>query len=326
MLKSIPKDITMAVTYKCNARCQMCDIWQNKNNHELSLNIIDNLNKEIKYINLTGGEPFLNFQLVEIVKKIKQTCPKANIIISSNGLMSEVIKKTMSEILKIDSKIGVRISIDGIRETHNKIRGIEIYDKAIESIKYLKQIGVKNLGLAMTVSDTNAGEIKKVYNLAEDLDIQFSVSLVQNSQIYFNKQANKISSEEEIVAGLNYVIKKELSSWNVKRWLRAYFIHGYIYFLKNNKTLFSSGAAIDSLFIDNEGDVYPSNLIDKKLGSLKDNSLHDIWNSKEGQAKRLEARLHKSADNWTICTFRNTLKKHWLRIGFWILINKFFKF
>jgi len=85
MKKSSIKSIVLAVTYKCNLRCKMCNIWQNQEVENLDLSYFSNI-KNIKYINISGGEPFLRSDLIELVKIIKKNNPKSNIIISSNGL------------------------------------------------------------------------------------------------------------------------------------------------------------------------------------------------------------------------------------------------
>lgn len=318
MLKETPKDATIAITYKCNARCEMCSIWQNKNQADLSLKSFDNLNKDLRYINISGGEPFLRKDLLQIIKKIRENCPGANLIISSNGFNSDLIARQAQEILKIYSGIGIRISIDGVGKIHDEIRGVSgIYNQAVDSLNKLKKIGVKNLGIGFTIMDKNVNEIKKVFDLAEDLDVQFSVSAVQNSQIYFNKLNNRITFKKEISDSLDYIIKKQLKSWSIKKWLRAYYVYGLKFYLSTGKRLIKSGAGIDSLFIDAYGNVYPSNLIDKKIGNLSQKNLRDMW-----LLKNIES---EESEPWTICTVRNSFRKYFLQIGFWIFVNKFLK-
>ncbi len=318
MFEKTPKDATIAVTYKCNARCQMCSIWQDENQTDLSLAFFDNLNKDLRYINISGGEPFLRADLIDIIKQVKKNCPKAKIIISSNGYNSNLITEKMKDILELDPGIGIRISIDGTNETHDEIRGIPgIYNQAIDTLKNLKKVGVRNIGIGFTIMDKNANEIQQVFDLAEKLGVQFSISAVQNSDIYFKKSNNQITLRKEILEGLDYIIKRQLKSWNVKKWLRAYYVYGLKYYLTTGKRLIKSGAGIDSLFIDPEGNIYPSNLIDKKIGNLGEKSLKEIWSSKNIKEAHEEP--------WTICTVRNSFKKHFLSIGAWIIVHKFLK-
>lgn len=318
-----PQDATIAVTYRCNSRCRMCNIWQDKSVRELPLSAIKNLSDKIRYVNLTGGEPFLRADLPEIVRAVKTASPRAQTIISSNGLATERIVGAMSEILDIDPAVGVRVSLDGLGATHDRVRGIPgIYERALATVEKLRLLGVKNLGLSYTIMDFNIDELRAVYNLARDLELELALALVQNSEIFFKKGDNRITSPEKVKAGLGYVIASELRSFNPKKWLRAYYDYGLLYYAESGKRLLPSGAGRDSLFVDPAGTVYPSNLIGLPLGSLKASRLDDIWTAAPALAVREKMKTEKIEESWIICTIRGEMKKHIVRVLFWIARNK----
>jgi len=288
----------------------MCNIWKIQNPADLLLRNIEKL-YNLKYINLSGGEPFLRTDLYEIIKILKQNNPNSNIIISSNGFMTDLIVKTMQRLILIDKNIGIRISIDGNKEIHNKIRGIEnSYENAINTIQKLKEINIKNLGIAFTISDYNKNELLNVYNLSKELDIEFSMSSVQNSEIYFNKKDNEILFDTQLENSINYIIYDQLKSHNIKKYLRAYFDFGLMYFLKNKKRLIPSDSGNFSVFIDSCGDIYPSNLINEKLGNLQDTNLEDLY--------------YKSniEEHFSICNTRGSMKKYFYKVIYWIIKEK----
>ncbi len=321
--KYTPKDATIAVTYFCNSRCRMCNIWQDKNPRSLKKEDFYNLSPDLRYINLSGGEPFLHPELPEIVRIINKVSPKAKIIISSNGLATGLIIKTMKEIKKIDSRVGIRISIDGLRKTHDRMRGIDgIYEAAMKTLAGLKIIGIKNLGLSFTIMNENADELKDIYNLSKDLQIELALALVQNSEIYFTKNDNQLTYIDKVKSGLNYIIKQELKSANPKRWGRAFYDYGLLKYAESKERLLKSGAAYDSLFIDSLGNVYPSNLINLKLGSIKKDKLDNIWRSGKAQAVRDKIEAENITESWIICTIRGEMKKNIFKVLFWVLKNK----
>ncbi|MFH1427954.1 MAG: glycosyltransferase [Patescibacteria group bacterium] len=322
--KLIPLDATIAVTYKCNSRCQMCNIWQAKNQPELPLQAFKNLSPSLKYINISGGEPFLRKDIIEVIKKVKKASPKAQIIISSNGLATDLILNKMKSILKIDKNIGVRISIDGRQETHDKIRGISgMYNKAMQTIAGLQKLGVNNLGLSFTIMDENIDDLIYVYNLAKERNLQLALALVQNSDIYFNKNTNKIKYQAEVSQALGQVIRSELKSRKLKSWLRAYYDYGLKYYNETNKRLIPSGAGLDSLFISPDGNIYPSNLINLPMGNIINNKLTRIWESETAEAVRDKIIKEYISESWIICTIRGEMKKHLLKVLSWLVINKF---
>ncbi len=318
-----PESATIAVTYNCNARCQMCNIWRQPQGRNLSLETLANLDGDLKYINLSGGEPFLNPELPEIIKFIKKNHPRANIIISSNGYAIEMIRKAMLQILSLDPKVGVRVSLDGSRENHDRIRGVDgMYDKATSCLEELEKIGVTDLGVGFTIMDENAQDLEYVYDLAQEKGWEFSLSLVQNSDIYFQKDGNKITLLPEIQEQLDKIIIKELKGRRPKKWLRAYFNHGLKHFATTGERLLPTGAGFDSLFVDVNGDVFPGNLINFKMGNLKQDSLSRIWDSAQSQELRERIRKGEAKEAWTICTLRGEMKKNWYRIIPWIAKNK----
>lgn len=324
MKKFIPRDATLAITYKCNSRCEMCSIWQIPNPVSLALICFDNLSPDLKYINISGGEPFLSPNLPEIIARIKKACPRAQLIISSNGYATDLISQTMVKILAIDPNIGIRISLDGLKETHNRIRGYaDFFARAMNTVDRLKEMAVKNLGFSFTIMDSNIDDLIKIYDLSRQKDIQLALALVQNSDIYFHKSDNRLSSVARIESALDYIIKKELAGWNIKHWLRAYYDYGLRYNLTTGRRLLPSGAAFDSLFVDPSGDVYPSNLIALKMGNLKEKTLDEIWSGDLAAAVREKINKQEISESWIICTIRGEIKRHLLKVGWWVLKNKF---
>jgi len=320
-----PIDATIAITYRCNSRCQMCNIWQDEHPAELPLEYFRNLAPTLKHINLTGGEPFLRADISEIVKIIKEVSPKAQIIISSNGLATELISAQIKKILAVDPHVGVRISIDGLAPVHDRIRGIPgIFDHAIATIKMLKESGITNLGLSFTIMDDNAGELPKVYDLSRELGIEMALALVQNSDIYFQKDSNRVTALAAVERDLSYLIKKELKSWKVKRWLRAFYDYGLLLYARKQQRLLPTGAGKDSLFIEPSGTIYPSNLISQKLGNLGAGKLAETWFSSEAEKARQEMEAKNLSESWIICTIRGEMRRHLPFVGWWIMKHKFF--
>ncbi len=321
--KYIARDATIAITYRCNSRCTMCNIWQIENPQELPLEAFNNLSEDLRYINLSGGEPFLRADLPEIVEVVKQQAPQAQIIISSNGILTELVTNSMAKILEIDPQIGVRISLDGLGLMHDEVRGVTgAYDAVMKTIHALKNLGVRNLGFSFTIMDKNVHHLKDVYLLSKKMDLQLALAVVQNSDIYFAKADNKITYIGELLRGLDFVIDSELATWNPKRWGRAFYNYGLKLYAKKNERLLKSGAGIDSLFIDPQGNIYPSNLINIKMGNLLEHNLDEIWNSQTANEKRPEIKEKNKLESWIVCTIRGEMKKHILRAGFWAIKNK----
>jgi len=289
----------------------MCNIWQIKEHEgEFDPNQLFSIPQNIKDINITGGEPFLRKDLVEIIKILAARNPKANIIISSNGFATNLIVHAIREIRRFKPDIGVAISLDGIGQAHDMIRGIENgYVLALSTIDALKKEGITNLKIGFTIGDYNIQELRKIYGLSRELGVELTIAAVHSSENYFSKK-NPIEHKKEIIQELEWLKNKELSSGNFKRWARAYFTHGLIEFIKTGKRLLPDYSGRLSIFIDPQGIVYPCDISASAMGKLDD--LENIKLANDADC----------ANSWMICTARQAIKKHKVRVIGWIMVNK----
>ncbi len=324
----MPIDCVLGLTYRCNSRCVMCDIWKIKDYPELSLEQFEKLSDSLRDINLSGGEPFLRNDLPEIVKILKQKCPHARMVISSNGFATDLIIKQMKEILKIKKDIGVAISIDGLDSIHDEFRGIPGgFDKAINTVKELQKLGMTNLRLGFTVMEKNINQMSKVYNLTSELGIEFTHSFAQSSDFYFGGKQNEVHPRGDLLKKeYEYLINTELKSWNLKKWLRAYFAYGMYNFITSKTPVLDNAPGRDFFFLDPDGTVYPSVVHNVKMGNINEmEKLENFWCSGLAQEKRKEIDALKMPV-WMICTARTAIRKHPFKVMFWILKNKIFGF
>jgi len=323
---NLPIDCVLALTYNCNARCEMCDIWKIKNSPELSLEDLAKLPDSLRDVNLSGGEAFLRRDLDQVVATVKKACPKARLVISSNGFLPPIMDKMMDKILKIAPNIGVAISIDGMGEMHDKMRGIPGgFERCMDTIRILKSKGMTNLRLAFTITEQNVEHFSKVYDLSRELGVEFTHSFAQSSEFYFGGKQNINNPPKEVLARqYEYIINKELKSFGIKRWLRAFFAAGMFSFITSKNPVLDNAPGRDFFFLDPTGDIYPSVVHNMIIGNIR--RLEDFktfWQSADTEKRRIKVDALK-VPVWMICTARTALYNHPLKVGFWVLKNKLF--
>lgn len=152
-----PSLVTFIVTWRCNQRCLMCGIWKKRKNYEMALDEIGSIFSRLRpldVVRITGGEPFLRNDLTQIVDLINKYAKPTVIHITTNGTLTEKILAFIKNV-KNPQNIHIKISIDALKEEHNRIRADnESYDKAMLTLAELSGLKQKYefyLGVNQTI-------------------------------------------------------------------------------------------------------------------------------------------------------------------------------
>lgn len=309
-------DGIIAVTYRCNSRCCMCYTWKYPSDKEQEIRPSDlsTLPRMVR-LNVTGGEPFLKEDLSDILHVVKKKAKR--VVISTNGFLT---KKTLM-VMRQHQDVGIRISVDGLEGTHESVRGVKgCYSKAIETLRGLRDLGVKDLGIAVTVSDQNAQDLVALYRFAKENHVELATAILHNAY-YFHKEDNVIDDKVRVEIGLKDLIREFLKSRHPKDWFRAYFTQGIIDHMHGKQREMKCTMATDSFYVDPYGNVRPCNVMDLPFGNLKERTFQEIWNSPEAQNARKE--VDECTRNcWMIGSVGHLMRyRFWLPL-FWIIRNK----
>ena len=313
---------TVIVTYRCNGHCTMCSRYKepSRPEEELTLETIRKL-PSMYFTNITGGEPFLREDLREIVRELYKKSDR--IVISTNGFFTERI----IELCKEFPQLGIRISIEGLEETNNAIRGLDDgFRRGYETLNTLKEMGMKDIGFGMTIQDRNASDLLPLYRLSDELGMEFATASLHNS-FYFVETNNIIHDRPMVAQNLERLVNELLRSNSPKKWFRAYFNHGLINYIYGQKRLLPCDMSFDTFFIDPYGDVMPCNGTREKLvmGNLNSQSWDELWNSEQAECVRREVR-NCSRNCWMIGSVSPAMHKYIWIPAWWVLKHKFLSF
>lgn len=313
---------TVIVTYRCNARCNMCNRYKapSRPDEEISLETIKKL-PPMYFTNITGGEPFIREDLRDIVAELRKKSDR--IVISTNGFFTDRIITLCKEF----PDIGIRISIEGLEQTNNEIRGLpDGFNRGYTTLKKLREMGLKDVGFGMTVQDRNAADLVPLYDLSNELDMEFATASLHNS-FYFVEAKNIIKNRPMVAENFEKLINELLNSNSPKKWFRAYFNHGLINYIYGQKRLLPCDMSFDTFFIDPYGDVMPCNGTKDKevMGNLNKQSWDELWNSE--QAKRVRSVVrHCDRDCWMIGSVSPAMHKYIWVPAWWVFRHKFLRF
>jgi MoaA/NifB/PqqE/SkfB family radical SAM enzyme len=308
-----PTHAIVAVTNRCNARCVMCDIWKGKAGKELRPEDYAKLPPSLREINVTGGEPLLRTDLAEVMAVMQQRCPHARLVLSTNGLLPDRLRP----LLESAGRIAVRISVDGLGELHDTIRGIAgAYDKAMESLEICRQAGVEDLGLSATMTRYNAGKVKDIQDFAQEQGLEFVITVAHSSPFFFGDQRGEEPDPETAVADMKAMRGRLYGSANPKEWFRGYYVSGLIDLVRGSPRPIVCHAARDFFYMDPEGNVYPCHILDKKMGNILDKTVEQMIEDDPSVLRAVQSCRQRC---WMTCTvapeMRRKLPLYAARVG-----------
>jgi len=254
------KQVSIAVTDRCNARCAHCSIWKRRPRKEFSIKELEKVFQNsdfsaVQSISISGGEPVLRQDIIKLLKAIRKYY-KREMVLQTNSVLPNKVIKVASSI----ENLSVCVSLDGIGETHDKIRGIPgLFERVMKVAKGLKKRQI-DFTFSMTIQPSNQGEILDVYNLAKKFGAVFSCRPA-GVGYFFGKKKQERLNKKLVISQLEKIYK-----------INPMWIQANIDFLKKGKLSFPCFAGETSCIILPDFSVYPCSHcgVDWKLGNLRD--------------------------------------------------------
>ena len=293
--KKYPKVIQLPITYNCNSKCVMCNVWQMDHSGEATVEefavfMKDDIFKKVVSVGINGGEPSLVPNLSEYAAEILKLPSLKSLNIISHGFSPIPLFKNLEKIYKLckekNVKFHISISLDGVGAIHNMVRGKRVFHKTISTIDEIiknqyKYCDTYNLGC--TVINKNINNLieldtyskKKKYNIKFRLGIdnkriesdklrkQYSViysPLKQSAKEFFHYQ---ISESKDLVSRFKY--------FAIFYWLN----------LETPKRLLGCIWKDEGVTLDSRGELYYCAVASESIGSLRKEKGSDIFFKKK---------------------------------------------
>ena len=280
------------ITDKCNLRCSHCYQDDYSYSSELSLeelkSIADKINhtltvwKKDGRVAITGGEPFVKKDIINLLHYLDRQPSIKKIGILTNGTL---LKNYVDSLKDINKLYYIQMSLEGRKEKNDEIRGNGVFDKVIESSKYLKNEGIP-VRWMVTLHKNNINEIPYIIDLAININVDVitferliptGTGKSMKDMLLAPSDLSKVyeyilkRSDEEYSKGSSLTILKLRTLWILMDPKRSE---------KNMQTPFRKevGAAcsigMDSICIL---PVLPCRRLPIPIGNLKNDSIFNIW-------------------------------------------------
>jgi MoaA/NifB/PqqE/SkfB family radical SAM enzyme len=320
-----------AVTYRCNSRCTLCNIWRlyKEEPHLLEKELsLQRLKEKFSSINLphimqisfTGGEPFLRKDFPALYTFFAKKFPKSYIYIVTNALASSVIIDALSSMEKHTClrRLRLGISLDGEECMHDKIRGVKgAYKAALATLEKVKEKfgNALSLEINFTIIPENLKQIFQVYRIAREYGAHFSARFAQTSSFYYHNEEmnfgwdqNSLKRAEEYLKKIAEKVRKDASFLRRIFSLDAYFLYHASLYQGLKRRVFECFSGTHSFFLDPYGHIFPCINLERCMGSLLEKSFNALWMSKEAENIRSFIR-ERRCFCWTECEVYPSLQR-----------------
>jgi MoaA/NifB/PqqE/SkfB family radical SAM enzyme len=200
-----PRLLTHIVTFRCNARCQMCDSWKRDGRTDLDASAIEAIYHKLPKLDavrLTGGEPFVRSDFARIATSAQRILQPLALHITTNGFLTNPIVEYCRR-RDPDVPLHLLVSLDGREENHDRIRGrVGAYRNVMATLRQVSALGVeRNIRLSVNqtiVDESGIEDILPLSDLLEELGAEHQVVLAYEASGTYSEDWSEESSRGQI--------------------------------------------------------------------------------------------------------------------------------
>ena len=263
-------------TLACNLRCLHCGSSAGRARpDELSTKEAFGLCEMLaavrcKEVCLMGGEPLLRDDFLSVAKCIKQLGMRLSVV--TNGTLLEEHARTLS---LVEPEV-VGISLDGMEETHERIRGADTWKTTIEGMERLRELD-QQVTVITAVSKINYRDLPRMRELLKGKNVNWQI---QTAMPFGNFQREHTLDAEEFYATALFIAKERIREKSQR--MRIVGAHCYGYHSKvlpgcswdgctagrSTVGITSDGGIVGCLSMGNDRYIE---------GNVRERSFKDIW-------------------------------------------------
>ncbi len=296
-----PITLTFSATGMCQSNCKTCYIGREfRKNPEkikkldLKIDEIEKFFKSLGYtyfLNISGGEPYLRDDLVEIVELAMRYLKPGIVHIPTNAFLPEKTERITREILDVIKKYNPRVpltvkpSVDGIGEKHDEIRGLKgNFERLEDTIQRLKTVEKDypnfHLELGTVVSNFNINDLDEIEDWVHKQNVQsYRNEIAEQREEFFNIGENITPSEEvyeKLMINFKEKVKENLKDKKtlakMTESMRLVYYDLVVKILKEKRQVVPCYAGISNIHLNYDGDIWPCCVLGyaHSMGNIRD--------------------------------------------------------
>ena len=300
----LPLNVTVSLLYSCNSRCMTCNVYEKRVENftvDEYRRTFASLGTAPYWFTMSGGEPFLRKDIVDICRAAYDYCQPGIINIPTNGSLYKVIPDRVKQIATYarNTEIIINLSLDEVGAEHDRIRGFSgNWQRAMETYRQLKELSKKHanltIGIHTVISQFNVARFPEIYRELIQLEPDSYITEVAEERVELGTIGEAITPDANSYAGaIDFLIaemKKKKPS-GVARIAQAFRYEYYRMvkeYLKKPRQVIPCYAGVVSAQISPDGDVWPCCIRADSMGNLRENDydFYRVWNSPQAMKIR----------------------------------------
>jgi MoaA/NifB/PqqE/SkfB family radical SAM enzyme len=286
--------LSMEVTRRCVARCVMCNIWRMRpTSPELQAGdwlklLEDPILSELKELDITGGEPFLRSDMVDLllgISRLKSTHLErlCSVAITTNGLLTDKVLNDVGRVIAPLKEAGVDLvfacGCDAVNATHDRIRNFPgAWRRLNDTLEGLLALRDRYpgliLGIKTTVTRFNIDELDAICRYADERGL---FTIISPFIITANRY-NNVGRQEDLGFSAGD-LQKLRDFYHTPRFRWNYYRNELLRLLDGGRMAKPCSAGFNYLFIRSTGELYACPIIDNLLGNVKNTPLGALLHS-----------------------------------------------
>jgi MoaA/NifB/PqqE/SkfB family radical SAM enzyme len=268
------RQLVIDVTYRCNSRCVMCNIW-NTDPHlhrsELSPEqfdqiLSDPLFKSVERLMISGGEPTLRNDLPELLEICFKRMPSLGALsMLTNGLWPERSVAFCEKVAKRCSEQGIQlslsVSLDGVAEAHDMMRNIPgAFDKAMQTLDGLLKLQEQYrfyLGVGCVICHLNLPHLDAFATWCQERNLDCGFQLVAFHDTYVDNMAQrpKLDFDQADRQALYRLLEKQAAGRSLTKPMACYWADMLHMYRDGSERQSPCPFQVDSLVLDAYGNI-----------------------------------------------------------------------
>lgn len=259
------------VTERCNAKCEMCDDWKKIPPKSIDIEEFEKIIRnskalhKIRSLALMGGESLTLWEdIFEAMRIVQRHCPETEVYANSNCILSDVLVENIKKIRAINPNFSFYLSLDGLEETHDKIRGVGgTFKGVMNTMRLLKEAGIK-FSISYTIVPENYNQIYKTWKICMEKGASAFSCRFASTGAYFDN------------IGADYSLNQEQMKEAYKQLEQIGFAENFLIYgaMKHNQgeRILPCGAGYFSVYVTPDLEVLPCThcALDWTMGNLRD--------------------------------------------------------